>query len=208
MTKEMGKPIGQSIGEVQKCMNHIMYSIANSPEFMKDEALETHQLKSFVAHQASGPFLDIVPWNFPFWMPIKSAIPPLVLGNPIVMKHAPSTPLSAQALEDIFMEAGFDDGEYANLYITNEQCADVIADPRIRGLKFTGSTDGGKAVAGVAGLAMKPGCYELGGSDAFIVMSDTDIDLAVEKAYVSRMVNNGQACINAKRFIIMENVYN
>lgn len=173
---------------------------------MKDEQI-VNKNKTFVAHQPSGPFLDIVPWNFPFWMPFKSAIPPLVLGNPIIMKHAPSTPLCAKALEDMFLEAGFDDGEYANLYITNEQTAGVIADPRIRGLKFTGSTGGGKAVAGLAGLSMKPGCYELGGSDAFVVMSDTDINVAVQWAYIARMINNGQACTCSKRFIIMEDRY-
>ena len=107
------------------------------------------------------------------------------------MKHAPSTPLSAAALEDLFIDAGFDDGEYANLYITNEQAAKVLGDPRIRGVKLTGSTQAGMAVAAIAGSHMKPGCYELGGSDAFIVLADSDLDLAIEKAYGSRMVNNG-----------------
>lgn len=115
----------------------------------------------------------------------------MVLGNPILLKHAPSTPLCAEALEKLFHEAGFDDGEYANLFITNEQSAKVIADKRIRGVKFTGSTSGGMAVAAVAGSNMKPGCYELGGSDPFIVLNDSDMNLAIEKAYISRMVNNG-----------------
>ena len=107
------------------------------------------------------------------------------------MKHAPSTPICAEALETLFHDAGFVDGEYANLFITNEQSADVIADKRIRGIKFTGSTGGGMAVAAEAGKNMKPGCYELGGSDPFVVLSDSDMDLAIEKAYISRMVNNG-----------------
>jgi succinate-semialdehyde dehydrogenase/glutarate-semialdehyde dehydrogenase len=151
--------------------------------------------------------LDIVPWNFPFWMPFKSMIPPLVLGNPILMKHAPSTPLCAEAIEKLFHDAGFDQGEYSNLYIDNEQAASAIADKRIRGLKFTGSTRGGKQVAELAGRHMKQGCFELGGSDPFVVLDDSDVGFAVEKGYISRMVNNGQACINAKRFIVHESVY-
>ena len=124
-------------------------------------------------------------------MPFKSALPPFVLGNPILMKHAPSTPLSAAAIEKLFIDAGFDDGEYSNLYITNEQSAKILGDPRIRGVKLTGSTQAGMAVAEIAGRHMKPGCYELGGSDAFIVLADSDLNLAIEKAYGSRMVNNG-----------------
>ena len=112
-------------------------------------------MKSFLTHDPVGPFLDIVPWNFPFWMPFKSMIPPLILGNPILMKHAPSTPLCAEALEKLFVDAGFDEGEYQNLYITNEQAEKVLSDKRVRGVKFTGSTTGGKAVAEIAGRNMK-----------------------------------------------------
>lgn len=140
-------------------------------------------------------------------MPFKSAIPPLVLGNPILLKHAPSTPLCAAALESLFHDSGFNDGEFANLYISNEEAAQVIADKRVRGIKFTGSVVGGSAVAAEAGKNMKPGCYELGGSDPFIVLSDADVYTAVDKAYKSRMGNNGQACSNAKRFIIQEDRY-
>jgi len=107
----------------------------------------------------------------------------------------------------MFIDAGFDEGEYQNLYITNEQAEKVLSDKRVRGVKFTGSTPGGKAVAEIAGRNMKQGCYELGGSDPFIVLEDSNIEFAVNKAYISRMVNNGQACINAKRFIVHESIY-
>jgi len=140
-------------------------------------------------------------------MPFKSLVPPLVLGNPVLMKHAPSTPLCAEAIEKLFIDAGFDEGEYQNLFITNEQAERVLSDKRVRGVKFTGSTVGGKAVAEIAGRNMKQGCYELGGSDPFLVLDDADLDFAVDKAYISRMVNNAQACINAKRFILLDSVY-
>ena len=112
MTKEMGKPLAQSEGEIMKSAGMIEWSIKHSLELMRDRELKTHQLKAFVTHDAVGPILDIVPWNFPFWMPFKSMIPPLVLGNPILLKHAPSTPLCALALEKLFIDAGFDEGEY------------------------------------------------------------------------------------------------
>jgi len=120
MTEEMGKPLAQAEGEVLKCAQYIEYSIKHSLDFMEDEVLQTRQHRAFMSHDPIGPFLDIVPWNFPFWMPFKSMIPPLVLGNPILMKHAPSTPKCAAALEQLFTDAGFDPGVYQNLYITNE----------------------------------------------------------------------------------------
>jgi len=204
----MGKPLAQAEAEVARCATHIDYSKDVSLGFLEDEALSTRCThKAFLTCAPIGPFLDVVPWNFPFWVPFKSMIPPLVLGNPILMKHAPSTPLCAEALEQLFVDAGFDDGEYQNLYITNEQAERVLADKRVRGVKFTGSTVGGKAVAEVAGRHMKQGCYELGGSDPFCVLEDADLKFAVEKAYASRMANNGQVCISAKRFIVLDSVY-
>lgn len=157
---------------------------------MVDEKFPVPSYDAMITHDPIGPFLDIVPWNFPFWIPFKSMIPPLVLGNPILMKQAPSTPLCAQAVEDLFFECGFDQGEYQNLFMTNEQTEKVISDGRLRGVKFTGSTRGGKEVAAIAGRNMKQGVYELGGSDPFIVCKDADMELAVNKAFASRMANN------------------
>ena len=149
----------------------------------------------------------IVPWNFPFWIPFKSMIPPFVAGNPILLKQAPATPLCSLAIHKLFTDGGFVDGEFTSLFLSNEQAAGVLADPRIGGIKFTGSTNTGKVIGEIAGRNMKPACFELGGSDAFIVMEDSNLDLAVEKGYLSRMNANGQACINAKRFIIHEKIY-
>lgn len=174
---------------------------------MEQEALPEYKQRAFTDHDPIGPLLDIVPWNFPFWLPFKSMIPPLIIGNPILLKGAPSTPLCSNALEELFFDAGFDDGQFQNLYLTNQQTERVLCDKRVRAVKFTGSNRGGKAVAKIAGENMKPGCFELGGSDPFIVLEDTNLDLAIEKAFISRMANNGQACINAKRFIIHSTVY-
>lgn len=207
MTLELGKPLAQAEGEVMKCASHIEYTIKNSIEHAQDEVIHTELHKSFVTHDPIGPFLGITPWNFPFWMPFKQCIQPLVLGNPVLLKGPPSTPLCSAAIEKMFEDAGFVDGEYQNLFITNEQAEKVISDRRVRGVKFTGSTTGGKIVASIAGQHMKPGCYELGGSCPFVVFDDSDIELAVEKAYISRMNNNAQACINAKRIIVMDNIY-
>jgi succinate-semialdehyde dehydrogenase/glutarate-semialdehyde dehydrogenase len=177
-----------------KCAGHIDFLLAKAPEWIEDEMLETEnpiQIRSFVTHDPLGPVMDIVPWNFPFWMPFKSMTSPLLLGNPILLKHAPSTPLCAAAIEKLFEDAGFVDGELQNMYIDTDQAKLVLEDKRVRGVKFTGSTQGGKAVASIAGGAMKKGCFELGGSDPFVVLDDSNLELAVEKAYISRMVNNG-----------------
>lgn len=148
-----------------------------------------------------------MPWNFPFWIPFKSAIPPLIMGNSILQKHAPSTPLCAQAIHEAMAEAGFGKGEFQNIFATEEQCEAILADRRVRACKFTGSTEGGKNVAVICAKHVKKGCFELGGSDPFIVLKDADMERAVNAAYISRMANSGQACINAKRFIITAPVY-
>ena len=209
MTLEMGKPIEQAKAEVAKCAGNILYNQEHTMNFLKDYELKTvvPNQRAYVQFDSVGPILDIVPWNFPFWMPFKSLLPPLILGNPILLKHSPSTPQCGEALEKIFREAGFEEGEFQNLYVTNEQAEKVIGDKRVSGVKFTGSTRGGKEVAAAAGKHMKKGCFELGGSDPFIVLDDADLNLAVEKGYVGRMVNSAQACINAKRFIIHDSIY-
>ena len=160
-----------------------------------------------IIHQPLGPILSIVPWNFPFWIPFKAIIPPLVLGNSIIMKHSPSTPLSALALEEAFTEAGFGKGEYQNAFVTEAQCKSIIADRRVRAVKFTGSTRGGRAVAIECAKNVKKSCLELGGNDPFVVLKDANLELAVDAAYTSRMINSAQACNNAKRFICTAPVY-
>ena len=157
MTLEMGKPLAQAEGEVLKCAGHIGYMLEHAKGHAADTQLDVRTMnlhRAFVEHAPIGPVLDIVPWNFPFWMPFKSMTAPLLLGCPILLKHAPSTPMCAAALQKLFDDAGFD-GEFTNLYVTNEQAARILADKRVRGVKFTGSTQGGKAVAAQAGACMK-----------------------------------------------------
>ena len=149
----------------------------------------------------------IMPWNFPFWLPFKSVIPPMIMGNSILLKHSPSTPLCAQAIHDAMAEAGFGKGEYQNVFVTEDQCEKILADRRVRACKFTGSTEGGKNVAVLCAKHVKKGCFELGGSDPFVVLKDANMERAVEAAYKSRMIASGQACLNAKRFIITAPVY-
>jgi len=205
----MGKPIVQSEGEVAKCISQLDYYINNAQGFMEAEELRLAQqgVTGTIVHQPLGPILTIVPWNFPFWLPFKSAIPPLVLGNSIMLKQSPSTPLCGIALAEAFEEAGFVDGEYQNMLVSENQCKTIIADKRVRACKFTGSTRGGKAVAMECAQHVKKACLELGGNDPFVVLKDADLEKAVESAYISRMVNSAQACNNAKRFIISATVY-
>lgn len=148
-----------------------------------------------------------MPWNFPFWLPFKACIPPIVIGNSIMMKHSPSTPLCSLAIEEAFKEAGFGKGEYQNIFVNEGQCRQILVDRRVRSVKFTGSTEAGSKVAMLAAQACKKGCFELGGDDPFVVLKDADMQRAVDAAYASRMGNSGQACINAKRFIITSPVY-
>lgn len=185
------------------------YYIQNAERFLEDEelSLSNQAHRGIITHQPLGPILVIMPWNFPFWLPFKACIPPMVSGNSIMLKHAPSTPLCAQALHDAFAEAGFGKGEYQNLFVDEAQCSQILADRRVRAVKFTGSTVAGKRVAVEAAKNMKVGCFELGGNDPFVVLKDANLHRAVDAAYASRMGNSGQACINAKRFIITDPVY-
>lgn len=192
ITFEMGKPIAQAQGEINKCIEHIDYYIHNADQWLQEEKLDLSSgSHGKILTQPLGPTLVIMPWNFPFWLPFKAALPPMVLGNSILMKHSPSTPLCAEALEEAFAEAGFGKGEYQNLFINNDQADQVMADYRIRAVKFTGSTAGGKVVASRCGFHMKKGCFELGGNDPFVVFKDADIEAAVDAAYKSRMGNSG-----------------
>ena len=148
-----------------------------------------------------------MPWNFPIWVPFKAFLPPLVLGNTIMFKGAPGTPQCSQAIQDVMIEAGFDTGDFINLFASEEQCSNILADRRIRACKFTGSTRGGTNVAVQCAKHMKKGCFELGGSDPFVVLKDANMEQAVNAAYASRMGNSGQTCVSAKRFIITAPVY-
>lgn len=204
ITEEMGKLIKDARAEVEKCASVCDYYADNGPEFLKDEILASDAGKSFVAHLPLGTVLAVMPWNYPFWQVFRFAAPALVAGNTGVLKHASNVPGSAEAIEFVFKEAGFPQGAFRSLMIRASQVQKVIEDPRIHAVTLTGSEPAGRSVAAIAGQNIKKSVLELGGSDAFIVLEDADLDEAVRVAVASRFLNTGQSCIAAKRFIVVD----
>ncbi len=205
---EMGKPLREAKGEVALSANIYEYYATRGPGFMADEHLDAAGGGTAVVRTLPvGALLGIMPWNYPYYQVARFAGPNLVLGNTVLLKHANSCPQSALAMERIFADAGVPEGAYINLFATNEQAADIIADPRIQGVSLTGSERAGSAVAEVAGRNLKKYVLELGGSDPFIVLDTQDLDATVKAAVAGRMGNAGQACNAAKRFIVMEDIY-
>ncbi|MFT4264962.1 MAG: NAD-dependent succinate-semialdehyde dehydrogenase [Nocardioides sp.] len=207
--REMGKPLADAVGEVEFCAAIYRYYADNAETFLADESIELldgggHAL---VRRQPIGPLLGVMPWNYPYYQVARFAAPNLALGNTIVLKHAPQCPESAAALEQLFADAGFPAGAYVNVYATNEQVADIIADTRIQAVSFTGSERAGSVIAETAGRHLKKVVLELGGSDPFIVLSTDDLDATVEAALGARLENAGQACNAGKRFIVADDLY-
>ena len=207
--REMGKPSGQAVGEVDFAADIYQYYADNAREITRDEPITLAGGKgSAVIRRASlGPLLGIMPWNFPYYQVARFAAPNLVIGNTILLKHAPQCPESAAALEAIHRDAGFPEGAYVNLYVTNDQAATIIGDERVRGVSLTGSERAGAAVAEIAGRHLKKVVLELGGSDPFLLLSTNDLDAAVAAAVDARLDNSGQACNGAKRFVIVNDLY-
>ncbi len=207
--REMGKPLDQSIGEVEFSAAIYTYYADNAEKFLADEPIDLLEGNgsALIRRSSVGVLLGIMPWNYPYYQVARFAGPNLTIGNTIVLKHAPQCPESAEALQKIFTDAGFPEGAYVNVYATNEQIADAIADPRVQGVSLTGSERAGAAVAEIAGRNLKKVVLELGGSDPFIVLSTDDLDATVEAAVDGRFENTGQACNAAKRIIVAENVY-
>lgn len=207
--REMGKPLDQSVGEVEFSAAIYEFYADNAEKFLADEPIELldGEGSALIRRSAVGVLLGIMPWNYPYYQVARFAGPNLVLGNTIVLKHAPQCPESAAALQQIFLDAGYPEGAYVNVYATNEQIAQVIADPRIQGVSLTGSERAGAAVAEIAGRNLKKVVLELGGSDPFILLSADDLDATVEAAVDGRFENTGQACNAAKRIIVAEDVY-
>ncbi|AHE97142.1 NAD-dependent succinate-semialdehyde dehydrogenase [Thioalkalivibrio paradoxus] len=202
VTAEMGKRFAEARAEVEKCAFACDYYAAQGPGFLADETVDTAAGRSLIAWHPLGPILLVMPWNFPYWQVLRQAIPATLAGNTVLLKHAANVPGCAAALERIFREAGYPEGVFGNLAIRSGAVAGVIADPRVRGVSLTGSEGAGRAVASAAGKALKKTVLELGGSDAFIVLADADLDGTVEQALRARFQNNGETCIAAKRFIV------
>jgi len=207
MTQEMGKPIAQSLAEVDKCGVLCEYYAANAEAFLQPKYTATEAQESFVTYEPMGVLLGVMPWNFPFWQVFRFAIPSIMAGNTVVVKHASNVKESAEAIESLFLESGFETGVYQNLHIASDKVNAVIANPIIKAVSLTGSEAAGSAVATQAGKYLKKTVLELGGSNAFIVCDDADIHKTIAIAVNARMQNTGQSCIAAKRFLIQENVY-
>jgi succinate-semialdehyde dehydrogenase/glutarate-semialdehyde dehydrogenase len=207
--REMGKPLDQSVGEVEFSAAIYEFYADNAEKFLADEPIDLLDGpgSALIRRGPVGVLLGIMPWNYPYYQVARFAGPNLVLGNTIVLKHAPQCPQSAAALQQIFLDAGYPEGAYVNVYATNEQIAQVIADPRIQGVSLTGSERAGAAVAEIAGRNLKKVVLELGGSDPFILLSSDDLEATVEAAVDGRFENTGQACNAAKRIIVAESVY-
>ena len=209
IVREMGKPIEQAMGEVDFSAAIYEFYADNGEALMADEpiVLLDGDGSAYVRRGPYGALLGIMPWNYPYYQVARFAGPNLVIGNTILLKHAPQCPESAAAMADIFHEAGFPEGAYINIYATNEQIEWVIGDPRVRGVSLTGSERAGAAVAAIAGRNLKKVVLELGGSDPFILLRTNDLDKAVEAAVAARLENTGQACNAGKRFIVVDELY-
>src|SRR6478735_9220768 len=209
ITREMGKPKEQAEGEVEFSAAIYQYYADNAVQLLADQPIDLldGEGSAFIRRSPVGLLLGIMPWNYPYYQVARFAGPNLVTGNTILLKHAPQCPESAAAMEAIFHEAGVPKDAYINIYATNEQIADVIADPRVQGVSLTGSGRAGAAVAELAGRHLKKVVLELGGSDPFIVLKADDLDGVVEAAVGGRLENTGQACNAAKRFIVLDDYY-
>jgi succinate-semialdehyde dehydrogenase/glutarate-semialdehyde dehydrogenase len=206
---EMGKPIGQARGEIAFSASIYEFYADNAEALMADEPIELMggEGSAIVRRSSLGVLLGIMPWNFPYYQVARFAGPNLIIGNTILLKHAPQCPQSAEAMQQMFNDAGFPDGAYVNIYATNEQIEWVIADPRVRGVSVTGSERAGAAVAEIAGRNLKKVVLELGGSDPFIVLGTDNLDETVQAAVEARIDNAGQSCNAAKRMIVIDELY-
>ena len=207
LTSEMGKPLGQARAEVMKCVDGLRYYAANAERFLAPRHVEgLGGLRDYVRYDPVGTVLAIMPWNFPYWQPVRMIAPVIAGGNTLLLKAAPNTMGTGEAIVAALREAGMPDGVVQTLRAEPDAIAGVIADVRIQGVSFTGSTRGGRAVAAIAGAHGKRTVLELGGSDPFVVLDDADVALAGRTAADARLLNCGQSCISAKRFIVDRSV--
>jgi len=206
VTQEMGKLINEARAEVDKCASVCEFYADKGPAFLTDEILESDAGRSLVAYQPLGVVLAVMPWNFPLWQVFRFAAPSLVAGNVGLLKHASNVPGCALAIEDVFKQAGFPENVFRTLMIPASMVASVIEDNHVHAVTLTGSEHAGISVASTAGKALKKSVLELGGSDAFIVLEDADLEYTITQAVASRYLNAGQSCIAAKRFIVVDEV--
>jgi len=204
ITLEMGKLLAQAESEIDYAASIFEYYAKHGETFLKDEKIEVDSGEAYIKKTPIGVLLGVEPWNFPFYQVARFAAPNIMIGNTIVLKHASIVPQCAKAIEDIFKEAGAPEGVYTNLFVRGSKVTKLIADKRIQGASLTGSEKAGSELAMMAGKYIKKSVLELGGSDPFIVLEDADIERTVSLAIKGRTVNNGQSCIAAKRFIVME----
>lgn len=204
---EMGKPITQSLAEIEKCAVLCDYYSNNAKEFLKDRIVKTSSLKSYVTYQPLGAVFGIMPWNFPFWQVFRYSIPAILAGNVILLKPAPNVAQCALAIERIFTEKIAGRGIFQSLFVEIDQIEQVISNEIVQGVTLTGSDTAGESVGSLAGKYLKKCVLELGGTDAFIVLKDADLKKAAQLAIKSRMNNCGQTCISAKRFVVDKSVF-
>eukprot|EP00818_Percolomonas_sp_WS_P001248 CAMPEP_0117454972 /NCGR_PEP_ID=MMETSP0759-20121206/11101_1 /TAXON_ID=63605 /ORGANISM="Percolomonas cosmopolitus, Strain WS" /LENGTH=520 /DNA_ID=CAMNT_0005248225 /DNA_START=204 /DNA_END=1763 /DNA_ORIENTATION=+ len=207
MATEMGKPIQQGVGEILKCAECCEYFADNARDMLKEKIVKTDASVSKIIYQPRGPIFQIAPFNFPFWQVIRFVVPVLMAGNSALIRHSHSVPKCALAIAELFEQISLPENALQVLFVDNETVSKIIADPRVQGVAFTGSTEVGSVIAAQAGRNIKKHVLELGGSDPFIVLKDADMDLAISQGVASRILNNGQSCIGAKRFIIEEDIY-
>jgi len=206
MAVEMGKPVKDGRSEAEKCAWVCDYYAENAERFLADEPADTDAAKSYVAYRPLGVVLAVMPWNFPFWQVFRFAAPGLMAGNAALLKHASNVPGCALAIEDVFRRAGFPDGLFKTLLIGGDRVEEVLEHDKVRAATLTGSVAAGKSIGGEAGRRIKKTVLELGGSDAYLVLEDADLDHAVPVCVASRLINSGQSCIAAKRFIVPRSI--
>ena len=207
ITEEMGKPISESLAEVEKCAWVCKFYAENAAKFLAPRVVETDASKSFVRYDPLGVIYAIMPWNFPFWQVLRFAAPTLMAGNTAILKHAPNVTRCAYDIEEAFKEAGYPENAFRTLVLSNDQASAIIKHPKVRAVSLTGSERAGEAVASTAGSVLKPSVLELGGSNAVIVLKDADVDAAVDTGFRARFLNSGQSCIAGKRFLVADEIH-
>ena len=207
IVSEMGKVFREALGEVEKCASVCAFYADHAATFLKNEVIQTEAAASYISYQPIGTILAVMPWNFPFWQVFRFLAPALMAGNTGVLKHASNVPGCALAIEQLVINAGFPENVFRTLLISSTKVNSVIENPLIKAVTLTGSTPAGKAVAVAAGSMLKKSVLELGGSDPYLILKDADIEKAARLCVTSRLINAGQSCIGAKRFIIADKIY-